>query len=91
MKNLGDYTLGGVESAFGVWVGLNAVVAGADSSIWGKLANFAYGLGAAAGAALHATEPMLFTLMIPLLIIGAGLSVYLPMIPFITWFGAAIN
>ncbi|WP_080746599.1 DotA/TraY family protein [Burkholderia multivorans] len=70
---------------------MNAVVAGADSSIWGKLANFASGLGAAAGAALHATEPMLFTLMIPLLIIGAGLSVYLPMIPFITWFGAAIN
>lgn len=91
MKNLGDYTLGGVESAFGVWVGLNAVVAGADSTIWGKLADFASGLGAAAGAALHATEPMLFTLMIPLLIIGAGLSVYLPMIPFITWFGAVMN
>lgn len=91
MKNLGDYTLGGVESAFGVWVGLNAVVAGADASIWGKVANIASGLGAAAGAALHATEPMLFTLLIPLLFIGAGLSLYLPMIPFITWFGAVIN
>ncbi|WP_446326119.1 DotA/TraY family protein [Burkholderia pseudomallei] len=91
MKNLGDYTLGGVEGAFGVWVGLNAVVAGADASIWGKVANIASGLGAAAGAALHATEPMLFTLLIPLLFIGAGLSLYLPMIPFITWFGAVIN
>lgn len=91
MKNLGDYTLGGVESAFGVWVGLNAVVAGADASIWGKVANIASGLGAAAGAALHATEPMLFTLLIPLLFIGAGLSLYLPIIPFITWFGAVIN
>ncbi|WP_175854724.1 DotA/TraY family protein [Burkholderia anthina] len=91
MKNLGDYTLGGVEGAFGVWVGLNAVVAGADASIWGKVANIASGLGAAAGAALHATEPMLFTLLIPLLFIGAGLSLYLPMIPFITWFGAIIN
>nr|WP_232484083.1 hypothetical protein [Burkholderia gladioli] len=34
---------------------------------------------------------MLFTLMIPLLLVGAGLSLYLPMIPFITWFGAIIN
>lgn len=91
MKNLGDYTLGGVEGAFGVWVGLNAVVAGADASIWGKVANIASGLGAAAGAALHATEPMLFTLLVPLLLIGAGLSLYLPMIPFITWFGAVMN
>ncbi|HGO6081625.1 TPA: DotA/TraY family protein [Burkholderia cenocepacia] len=91
MKNLGDYTLGGVESAFGVWVGLNAVVAGAKSSVWGQAANFVSGLGSAASAALHATEPMLFTLMIPLLFIGAGLSLYLPMIPFITWFGAIMN
>ncbi|RQZ11910.1 hypothetical protein DIE15_24735 [Burkholderia sp. Bp9031] len=91
MKNLGDYVLGGVDAAFGTWVGLNVIVAGANASIWGTLANFAAGLGAAAGAVLHATEPMLFTLLIPLLFIGAGLSLYLPMIPFITWFGAVIN
>ncbi|MCO1374703.1 DotA/TraY family protein (plasmid) [Burkholderia multivorans] len=91
MKNLGDATLGGVEAAFGTWVFTNAIVAGADASIWGKVANIASGLGAAAGAALRATEPMLFMLFAPLLLLGAGLSLYLPMIPFITWFGAIIN
>ena len=91
MKNIGDYTVGGVEGAFGVWVSLNAVVAGANANIWGKFAGNASGIGAAVAAALHSTEPMLFTLLIPLLFIGAGLSLYLPMIPFITWFGAIIN
>jgi len=91
MKNLGDYTLVGTETAFGTWVGLNAVVAGADATIWGQATNFVSGLGKAAEAALRATEPMLFILLVPLLLIGAGLSLYLPMIPFITWFGAIIN
>ena len=95
MKNLGDYTLGAAESAVGIYVtakvatavgnGLNAV------GVAARVANFFTAVGDGLQGLIDALSPIILLILIPLFVIGAGLSIYLPLVPFIVWFGAIIN
>jgi conjugal transfer/type IV secretion protein DotA/TraY len=95
MKNLGDYTMGAAETALGGYVAAKTLegiksgwsVAGAFS----KVANAFTSLGDAFSGVLNAVSPFVIMLVIALFILGGTLSTYLPMVPFIIWFGAAVN
>lgn len=92
MKNLGDYTLGMVEGSLGIYTAAKVV---SSTLSGGNLAGLAINLTTGAGdvtrGLLDAVSPFFVMLIVPLLLIGAGLSVYLPLVPFIIWFGAIIN
>ncbi|WP_122378250.1 DotA/TraY family protein, partial [Pseudomonas cannabina] len=95
MKNLGDYTMVAAETALGGYVAAKTLekvkegwsVAGAFS----KVANAVSSVGDALSGVLGAVGPFIIMLIIALFILGGTLSTYLPMVPFIIWFGAAVN
>ncbi|MDH4603692.1 DotA/TraY family protein [Pseudomonas syringae] len=95
MKNLGDYTMVAAETAMGGYVAAKTLekvkdgwsIAGAFS----KVANAVTSLGDALSGVLDAVGPFIIMLIITLFILGGTLSTYLPMVPFIIWFGAAVN
>ena len=95
MKNLGDYTMVAAETALGGYVAAKTLekvkdgwsVAGAFS----KVANAVTSVGDALSGVLGAVGPFIIMLIIALFILGGTLSTYLPMVPFIIWFGAAVN
>lgn len=92
MKNLGDYTLGAAESAIVVYAGAHvasSVSTGLNlAAIFG---NGLTGLGNLLQGVLNAISPFFLMIIVPMLLVGLGLSVYLPLVPFIIWFGALIN
>lgn len=92
MKDLGDYTLGMVESSLAVYAITNvAVSALSGGNLAGLALNLTTGAGDVARGLLAAVSPFFIMIIVPLLLVGVGLSVYLPLIPFIIWFGAVIN
>jgi conjugal transfer/type IV secretion protein DotA/TraY len=99
MKNLGDDILDAGWLMLGVYIGGEAL-AGAKGSTLGEvatgLADVATGgvAGAAANAAtaaLKALAPFVVIMVITLFFFGAMLSVYLPLLPFIIWFGGIVS
>ncbi len=95
MKNLGDYTLGAAEGAVGIYVAAKVAqsytsgfnVAGLAT----RAVNAVSGVVDAINGAIDAMSPILLLILIPLFVLGAGLSIYLPLVPFIIWFGAITN
>jgi conjugal transfer/type IV secretion protein DotA/TraY len=95
MKNLGDYTLGAAETAVGIYVTAKVATSVADglnaAGVAVKVANFFTGVADGLKGLVDALSPIILLILIPLFVIGAGLSIYLPLVPFIVWFGAIIN
>ncbi|MET3132774.1 conjugal transfer/type IV secretion protein DotA/TraY [Oxalobacteraceae bacterium GrIS 1.11] len=92
MKNLGDYTLATAETATAAFVGVKiAADVARGNNIVAKGANLFTGIGDVLKGAVDAVSPFFLMLIIPMYILGAGLSIYLPLVPFIIWFGAIIN
>ncbi|AKU21211.1 DotA/TraY family protein [Massilia sp. NR 4-1] len=91
MKNIGDYTLMTAEVATGAYVALNAALAAAKGTLAGHAVDLSTGAGSFAQAAINAIQPFFWMIVLPLYLLGAALSVYLPLAPFIVWFGAIIN
>ena len=92
MKNLGDYTLATAETATIGYVALHGIVAVATgTNIPARVLNAVLGAGDLAKGIIEGISPFFLMIVIPMYIIGAGLSIYLPLVPFIIWFGAIIN
>ncbi len=99
MKNLGDAILDAGWTALASYVGWKAIEGASESNL-GKVAGIAGDiatggvLGAAKGAAkgvLDALGPFVVMMIIVLFFFGAMLSIYLPMLPFIIWFGGVAS
>ena len=92
MKNLGDYTLITAETATVAFVGVKvaADVAKGDN-IAARGVNLFTGIGDVLKGVADAITPFFLMIIIPMYLLGAGLSIYLPLVPFIIWFGAIIN
>ncbi|MBA5690547.1 DotA/TraY family protein [Rugamonas apoptosis] len=91
MKNIGDYTLVTAEVATGTFVALSAATEAAKSSVGGMIVDKAFGVGSFIKGGIDAIRPFFLMIIIPLFLLGGGLSIYLPIVPFIVWFGAIIN
>lgn len=91
MKNIGDYTLMTAEGAAVSFAVLNAAVEAAKATAAGRLLDLSTGVGSLAQGILDAIRPFFLMIVIPLFLIGAALSLYLPLVPFIVWFGGIIN
>jgi len=92
MKNLGDYALVSAEAAITVFTAAkvgSAVASGGN--LLALVGNGATGIGDVIRGLVDAATPFFFMIIIPMLLIGAGLSIYLPLVPFVVWFGAIIN
>ena len=95
MKNLGDYTMAAAETGMGAYVTAKAIaqvkegwsVAGA----FAKVANAVSSIGDTLQGVLDAMLPFLIMAIVALFLLGSTLSTYLPMVPFIIWFGAVVN
>ncbi|MBR4876875.1 MAG: DotA/TraY family protein, partial [Rhodocyclaceae bacterium] len=90
-KDLGDRLMVVSEGALATWGGIRAYVAGAKRGIIGSIVDFTTGLGEAAATFLTTVSPFVTGLIIVIFFLGATLSVYIPLVPFIIWFGAIIN
>lgn len=94
MKNMGDYVMsfsttviaasGAVQGA--AWIAENASDAVKSIPLVGKAVG---AIGAASGAVGEAAGTIK-TIAIVLLVLGAAMAIYIPMIPFITWIGAIL-
>lgn len=95
MKNIGDYVMTGTEVALGVYVGFHvakSVSSGFSlAGIASAAVNFVSSAKDIAVGAFEAISPMLLFMIISLFLFGMMLSIYVPMVPFIIWFGAIIN
>jgi conjugal transfer/type IV secretion protein DotA/TraY len=92
MKNLGDYTLGAAETAVVVYAGAHvATSVSTGFNVAAFFGNGLTGLGDFLKGVLNAISPFFLMIIVPMLLVGLGLSVYLPLVPFIIWFGALIN
>jgi conjugal transfer/type IV secretion protein DotA/TraY len=99
MKNLGDYILDAGWTALGVYAGIKAIDGASKSTLGGVASGVAdvatLGVaGAVKGAAqgvLEAVTPFVIMMVITLFFFGAMLSIYIPMLPFIIWFGGVVS
>ncbi|HET9642048.1 MAG TPA: DotA/TraY family protein [Burkholderiaceae bacterium] len=95
MKNIGDYILVVGETALGSYVVAKAIAKVKDgmslTGLAAKVANAVTSIGDALQGVLDALSPFVIMMVIAFFVIGAMLSVYLPLVPFVVWFGAAIN
>lgn len=95
MKNLGDYTMVAAETAMGAYVTAKAIEKVKDgwsvAGVFAKVANAVTSVGDALSGVLEGVSPFIIGLVLAMFILGGTLSTYLPMVPFIIWFGAAVN
>lgn len=96
MKNLGDRILNVGWSALGTYAAAKAAAGAVKGSMIGKLADVATagvsGLLAGAGdGLLSALSPFVVILIVTLFFFGAMLSIYIPMLPFVIWFGGLLS
>lgn len=95
MKNLGDYILTAANTSLGLYVAANVYIevkngwsiAGAFSGIVNAFSS----LGDASEGVLKGLKPFIIMLVVMFYILGGTLSTYVPFVPFIIWFAAAIN
>lgn len=98
-KNFGDYLMTGAETLLVVASGLEIAMSTADAAkdtIAGKTAGFfTGGLSDVAIGALKAVGKVavriIYFFMMPLFVVGLGLAVYLPLVPFIAWFSGVLT
>lgn len=95
MKNLGDTVLSTAEITLGAYtvLGIANEMKNGDSAVGLAAAtvNFFTSAGDAASGAFGALKPFIIAVIFSLFVLGATLSIYVPMVPFIVWFGAIIN
>ena len=95
MKNLGDYTMAAAESGLGAYVTAKAIARVKDgwsvAGVAAKMVNAVSSIGDALQGVLDAMSPFVIMAIIALVLLGGTLSAYLPMVPFVIWFGAAVN
>ncbi|CAH2782467.1 MAG: Integral membrane protein [uncultured Paraburkholderia sp.] len=95
MKNLGDYTMAAAETGLGAYVTAKAIAQVKEgwsvAGMFAKVANAVSSIGDALQGVLDAMSPFIVMAIVALFILGGTLSTYLPMVPFIIWFGAAVN
>jgi conjugal transfer/type IV secretion protein DotA/TraY len=95
MKNLGDYTLGVAETGLSAYtlakVAIHIKNGWSGIGLAAKIGNAVTSIGDALQGVLDAMSPFVVILIVALFMLGGTLSVYLPMVPFIVWFGAAVN
>ena len=99
MKNLGDSILTGGWAALGAYTTIKAVE-GASESNAGKIASAAadvatLGIAGAIKATLKGVldglAPFIVIAVLSLFFFGAMLSIYIPLVPFIVWFGGVTS
>jgi conjugal transfer/type IV secretion protein DotA/TraY len=94
-KNIGDYTLGVAETGLAAYAVAKAITEVKDgwsaTGITAKVVNAVTSIGDALQGVLDALSPFIIMIVIAMFLLGGALSVYLPLVPFIVWFGAAIN
>ncbi|MBP0588710.1 DotA/TraY family protein [Paraburkholderia sp. LEh10] len=96
MKNLGDDILNTGWTALGAYAGAKAIAGAAKESMAGKIADvFTAGVsGLLTGAGdglLSALTPFIVIILVTLFFFGAMLSIYIPMLPFLIWFGGIVS
>jgi len=96
MKNLGDYILDAGWTALGTYGVVKATVGAAKESTAGKIADVVTGgitglLTGAGDGLLSALAPFIVIILVTLFFFGAMLSIYIPMLPFIVWFGGILS
>ncbi|CEE40562.1 membrane protein [Xanthomonas citri pv. citri] len=94
MKNLGDHLTGVAEIGLAGYLTAKGLEATSESfSIAGLASRVADASGALSfvRGALDGAGPIIMMIIIAALLLGLGLSTYLPMVPFVVWFGAAVN
>lgn len=95
MKNIGDYILGTAQTAVAVWGAIKGIAYLKEKNIlagiFAKIANFVVKSDDGSLGMLDALSPIIIMIIVALFLLGGALSVYLPFVPFIVWFGAAIN
>ncbi|WP_320534678.1 DotA/TraY family protein [Robbsia andropogonis] len=94
MKNLGDHLTGVAEIGLAGYLTAKGLEATSESfSIAGLASRVADASGAISfvKGALDGAGPIIMMIIIAALLLGLGLSTYLPMVPFVVWFGAAVN
>ncbi|WP_436882973.1 DotA/TraY family protein [Enterobacter asburiae] len=92
MKTIGDYTLGGAESAFTIFTAVKVFAETESNGFWGAVAD-AFTLNATEGikAVVDSFTPLIYFILLILFTTGISLSVFLPLIPFIYWMAGAAN
>lgn len=99
MKNLGDSILMGGWGALAAYTTIKGVE-GASESNAGKVASaaadvatlgFAGAIKAALKGVLEGLAPFIVIAVLSLFFFGAMLSIYIPMVPFIVWFGGVTS
>ncbi|HDR9482862.1 TPA: DotA/TraY family protein [Burkholderia aenigmatica] len=94
MKNLGDHLTGVAEVGLAGYLTAKGLEKTSESfSIAGLASRVADASGAISfiKGALDGAGPIIMMIIIAALLLGLGLSTYLPMVPFVIWFGAAVN
>lgn len=96
MKNLGDYILDAGWTALGAYGVVKATVGAAKESTAGKIADVVTGgitglLTGAGDGLLSALGPFIVIILLTLFFFGAMLSIYIPMLPFVVWFGGVVG
>lgn len=95
MKNLGDYTMVAGETALAAYVAASVLMEVKDglsaAGLAAKAVNAVTSMGDVLGGVLKAASPFMVMAILALFVLGGMLSTYLPMVPFIVWFGAAVN
>ncbi|MFC0402544.1 DotA/TraY family protein [Paraburkholderia rhizosphaerae] len=96
MKNLGDYILDAGWTALGAYGVVEATVGAAKESTAGKIADVVTGgitglLTGAGDGLLSALAPFIVIILVTLFFFGAMLSIYIPMLPFMVWFGGVVG
>lgn len=84
MKNIGDYTIAVADT------GLAVLAAAKSAEIASKWINIG-GIGQKISGVISKLSPIIMMIVVALFLIGGALSIYLPLVPTIIWFGAAIN
>lgn len=95
MKNLGDRILEVGWGALGTYAGMKAAL-GAKDTLIGRMAEVATAgisglLGGAGNGLMSALAPFIVIMCITLFFFGATLSIYIPMLPFMVWFGGVVG
>ena len=93
-KDFGDYLMGIGEAGIAATAAANAGLAGKTLAV--TAAAFVGSPAAAAKVAVmlgivEAIGPMVYVLVLALFFFGATLAIYVPLAPFIVWFGGIIN
>lgn len=95
MKNLGDRILDAGWVALGGYAGVEAALGAKDTMI-GKAAEVVTAgisglVGGMGSGVMKALGPFIVMLVITLFFFGAMLSIYIPMLPFMVWFGGIVG